>query len=65
MYAIRSYYGFVMLSLWYGYHAGDIKVIKATIAALPSLFKGSKFNKAAYVDLLAMLFEVLAKVRKA
>ncbi len=42
----------------------DIKVMKATIAALPSLFKGSKFNKAAYVDLLAMLFEVLAKVRK-
>ncbi|WP_305074314.1 flagellar motor stator protein MotA [Propionivibrio sp.] len=48
-----------------GFVAGnDIKVIKATIAALPSLFKGSKFNKAAYVDLLAMLFEVLAKVRK-
>ena len=42
----------------------DIKVMKATIAALPSLFKGSKFNKAAYVDLLALLFEVLAKVRK-
>ncbi len=48
-----------------GFVAGnDIKVIKATIAALPSLFKGSKFNKAAYVDLLSMLFEVLAKVRK-
>ena len=44
--------------------ANDMKVIKATMAALPSLFKGSKFNKAAYVDLLAMLFEVLAKVRK-
>ncbi len=42
----------------------DIKAIKATIGALPSVFKGSKFNKAAYVDLLAMLFEVLAKVRK-
>ena len=48
-----------------GFVAGnDVKVIKATIAALPSLFKGAKFNKAAYVDLLAMLFEVLAKVRK-
>ena len=42
----------------------DIKVIKSTVAALPSLFKGSKYNKALYVDLLAMLFEVLAKVRK-
>lgn len=48
-----------------GFVAGnDIKVIKATIGALPSIFKGTKFNKAAYVDLLAMLFEVLAKVRK-
>ena len=42
----------------------DIKVIKATIGALPSIFKGSKFSKALYVDLLAMLFEVLSKVRK-
>ena len=48
-----------------GFVAGnDIKVIKSTIGALPSIFKGSKFNKVAYVDLLAMLFEVLAKVRK-
>ena len=48
-----------------GFVAGnDIKVIKATIGALPSIFKGSKYNKALYVDLLAMLFEVLAKVRK-
>ena len=30
----------------------------------PGIFKGSKYSKAAYVDLLAMLFEVLAKVRK-
>ena len=44
--------------------SNDIKVIKATLGALPSLFKGSKFTKALYVDLLAMLFEVLAKVRK-
>lgn len=48
-----------------GFVAGnDIKVIKSTIGALPNIFKGSKFNKAVYVDLLAMLFEVLAKVRK-
>ena len=42
----------------------DIKVIKATVGALPSIFKGSKFTRTLYVDLLAMLFEVLAKVRK-
>ncbi|GHU37045.1 flagellar motor protein MotA [Betaproteobacteria bacterium] len=44
--------------------SNDPKVIKSTFGALPSLFKGSKYNRAAYVDLLAMLFEVLAKVRK-
>ena len=44
--------------------ANDIKIIKSTVAALPGIFKGSKFTKALYVDLLAMLFEVLAKVRK-
>ena len=48
-----------------GFIAGnDIKLIKSTIGALPGLFKGSKYSKALYVDLLAMLFEVLAKVRK-
>ncbi|WP_153109213.1 flagellar motor stator protein MotA [Propionivibrio limicola] len=48
-----------------GFIAGnDIKVIKATVGALPSIFKGSKYNRALYVDLLAMLFEVLSKVRK-
>lgn len=48
-----------------GFVAGnDIKIIKSTVGALPGIFKGSKFNKALYMDLLAMLFEVLAKVRK-
>jgi chemotaxis protein MotA len=48
-----------------GFVAGnDIKVIKKTVGALPGIFKGSKYTKALYVDLLAMLFEVLAKVRK-
>lgn len=48
-----------------GFVAGnDIKVIKSTIGGLPGIFKGSKFNKALYVDLLSMLYEVLAKVRK-
>jgi chemotaxis protein MotA len=40
------------------------KAIKATLKAFPSLFKGSKYNKALYMELLALLFEILAKVRK-
>lgn len=48
-----------------GFVAGnDIKVIKAVIGALPSVFKGSKYDKALYMDTLAMLFEILSKVRK-
>lgn len=40
------------------------KAIKATVAALPGVLKGSSLNKAVYMDLLAMLFEILSKVRK-
>ena len=59
-----EYLAIIGLTLGAFVASNDIKVIKATLGALPSLFKGSKYNKAAYVDLLAMLFEVLAKVRK-
>jgi chemotaxis protein MotA len=44
--------------------ANTPKTVKAVFKALPSLFKGSKFTKALYVDLLSMLYEILAKVRK-
>lgn len=44
--------------------SNSMKVIKKTVGALPSIFKGSKYTKALYIDLLAMLFEILAKVRK-
>ena len=40
------------------------KVIKATFQAIPGLFKGSKYTKALYMELMGMLFEVLTKVRK-
>lgn len=40
------------------------KAIKATLAAIPTIFKGSGLNKTLYMNLLAMLFEILAKVRK-
>jgi chemotaxis protein MotA len=48
-----------------GFVAGNgTKAIKATLAALPSVLKGSNLNKALYMDLFAMLYEILAKVRK-
>ncbi|WP_009205603.1 flagellar motor stator protein MotA [Sulfuricella denitrificans] len=40
------------------------KAIKATLKALPSILKGSKFSKALYMELFALLYEILAKVRK-
>ena len=40
------------------------KAIKATLKALPSLFKGSKYTKALYMELMTLLYEVLSKVRK-
>ncbi|MBF4988499.1 flagellar motor stator protein MotA [Methylophilus sp. 14] len=42
----------------------DTKAIKATLKAIPTLFKGSKYNKQLYMDLLALLFEILTKIRK-
>ncbi|MEQ9888075.1 flagellar motor stator protein MotA [Pectobacterium zantedeschiae] len=40
------------------------KAIKATLRALPLLVKGSKYNKALYMDLMALLFRVMAKSRQ-
>jgi len=40
------------------------KAIKATLGALPSVFKGSIYSKTMYVELLALLYELLGKVRK-
>jgi chemotaxis protein MotA len=42
----------------------DSKALKATLKSLPTLFKGSKFNKALYLDLLSLLYEILTKIRK-
>lgn len=48
-----------------GFVAGNgAKAIKATIAALPTVLKGSNLDKALYMELLAMLYEILGKVRK-
>jgi len=48
-----------------GFVAGNgKKAINSTLKALPGVLKGSHLNKALYMDLLAMLYEILAKVRK-
>jgi Flagellar motor component len=40
------------------------KSVKATLKALPTVLKGSNYTKALYMDLLALLYEILSKVRK-
>ncbi len=40
------------------------KAIKATIKVLPTVLKGGKYTKAVYMDLMALLYDILAKVRK-
>lgn len=40
------------------------KTIKATLKALPTVFKGGKYTKDNYMELMALLYELLGKVRK-
>ncbi len=40
------------------------KASKATLKALPAVFKGTKYNKDMYMELMALLYELLGKVRK-
>jgi chemotaxis protein MotA len=40
------------------------KVLTATVAALPGALKGSKYTKTRYMQLMAMLYDVLTKARK-
>ena len=40
------------------------KVIKATLKAVPAALKGSKYTKARYLELMAMLYDILQKARK-
>lgn len=42
----------------------NMKAIKATIAAVPKLFSGSRYTKELYMELMSLLFDVLSKVRK-
>ena len=40
------------------------KSLKATFAALPACLRGSKYTKALYMELMALLYEILNKTRK-
>ncbi len=40
------------------------KVLKATLKLIPQALKGSKYTKARYLDLLALLYDILQKARK-
>jgi chemotaxis protein MotA len=40
------------------------KAIKATLHAVPGLFKGSRHTKELYMEMMSLLFDVLSKVRK-
>ena len=40
------------------------KVLKATIAMIPQALKSSKYTKERYMDLMAMLYDILQKARK-
>ena len=40
------------------------KAIKATLKALPTIFKGSKYTRAMYMELMALMYELLTKIRK-
>jgi chemotaxis protein MotA len=42
----------------------NMKAIKATFKDLPKVFKGSSYNKESYMELMALLYELLGKVRK-
>ncbi|HZV65941.1 MAG TPA: flagellar motor stator protein MotA [Telluria sp.] len=40
------------------------KAIKATLQALPTLLKGSRYTRELYMEMMSLLFDILSKVRK-
>ena len=42
----------------------QMKVVKATMKGLGECFKGSKYTKARYMELMALMFDILQKARK-
>ncbi len=44
--------------------SNNIKVLRAVFRSLPGLLKGSKYTKARYMELMALLYDLLQKARK-
>ena len=44
--------------------ANQPKVLRATLKLIPQALKGSKFTKARYLELMALLYDILQKARK-
>ena len=44
--------------------ANQPKVLRATLKLIPQALKGSKFTKARYMELMALLYDILQKARK-
>jgi chemotaxis protein MotA len=42
----------------------QMKVLKASVKGLVSCFKGSKYSKARYMELMALMYDILQKARK-
>jgi chemotaxis protein MotA len=42
----------------------NMKAIKATLLVLPTLLRGSRYSKSVYMELMALLYIMLAKARK-
>jgi chemotaxis protein MotA len=42
----------------------QMKVVKSSMKGIGQCFKGSKFNKARYMELLALMYDILQKARK-
>ena len=42
----------------------QMKVVKSCVKGIGLCFKGSKFSKARYMELLALLYDILQKARK-
>lgn len=44
--------------------SNGIKVLKATLRALPGCLKGSKYTKTRYLGLMGLLYDILTKIRR-
>ncbi|MBK6636294.1 MAG: flagellar motor stator protein MotA [Rhodocyclaceae bacterium] len=59
-----EYIAIIGLTIGYFVASNSPGNLKSVLKAVPTVLKGSHLNKALYMDLLAMLYEILSKVRK-